>query len=73
MPRGNLGRWFRYSRGIPQLYGDRFTLMVLRNQDRDRGRVGVLIDQSNLYVVDCYLGPTNTLYYMQDFNYDQNW
>ena len=53
MPRGNLGRWFRYSQGIRQLYGDRFTLMVLRNQDRDRGRVGVLIDQSNLYVVDC--------------------
>ncbi|MEN2977666.1 ribosome-inactivating family protein (plasmid) [Tistrella bauzanensis] len=50
---------------IAELYGTRYTLMYLRQ--RGEGRVGILIDQSNLYAVAYYVEDQNTLYHAQDF------
>lgn len=73
--RRNFGRPFRGD--IAELYGTRFTMMYLRQ--RGGGRLGILVDQSNLYAVAYYTQARNaqgqmvwTLYHAQDFDYERN-
>lgn len=73
--RRNFGRPFRGD--IAELYGTGFTMMYLRQ--RGGGRVGVLVDQSNLYAVAYYTQARNaqgqmvwTLYHARDFDYERN-
>ncbi|WP_372052677.1 ribosome-inactivating family protein (plasmid) [Tistrella mobilis] len=79
--RRSFGRSFR--NGIRELYGQRYTMMYLlwmsESSSGQIGQIGLLVNQSNLYVMGYYIEVPDaqgrlvwTLYHTADFNYQAN-